>query len=167
MSKKLKGMIADLCGLLGDVLEELAETSPPADDPPARGKAKDDEPAPARRGKKKGPSIDDVRDKLTDLANERGRPATIKMLKEFKAATVDDLDEADYQEIIDAIDEEIGDAGDEDDGKGKGKGFDVDEEEEKPARGRRSAKDDDEEAAPARRGRPAGKAPARRGSSRR
>lgn len=70
----------------------------------------DEEPAPKKKAKKKGPTIDDVHDACQVRAKaggKAGRAEVLKILKKgWKVESVAELDEEDYQDVIDALEVE-------------------------------------------------------------
>lgn len=55
--------------------------------------------------KKKGPTVDDVRAKLKGYGAIEGKEAAIKIIKDFGADSVSELDPAKFQAVIDKVDE--------------------------------------------------------------
>lgn len=67
--------------------------------------SEDEEEAPVKKGKKKAPTEEDVIDALKLYSEKHDRKAAIKMLKKFKVAKVQDLEESDYPKLIKLLEE--------------------------------------------------------------
>ena len=69
------------------------------------GDAKEAKPDKKGRKAKGGPTVEDVRTKLKEYAALEGKSAAIQILNDAGAASVGELDEGKFQDVIDKCDE--------------------------------------------------------------
>jgi len=100
--------------------EEPEEEAEEEEEPPKKKKApaKKEAPAkkaPAKRGRKPtGPTMAQILDKLREVKEELGAETVKELFEEFEVKKASDLAEEDYKEFLEACDEALEEAGDED-----------------------------------------------------
>lgn len=120
--EELTQAVIDLTAAMGNGATAPAEEPEPEEEeeelPKKKTPAKKTTPAkkstPAKRGRKPaGPTLATVHDKLREVQDELGKDTVKELLEEFEIKKVSELEEEDYKEFLEACDEALEEADEE------------------------------------------------------
>jgi hypothetical protein len=104
----MSGLLEKVLEKLDEVLEALQEprqgNSPPPADPAPTNRKRTRTPD---KAKNKAPTLDDVKGKLKEVLDEKGRGVAVSILETFDAAKVGDLEEEQFPDFMQACKEAL------------------------------------------------------------
>lgn len=103
-----------MSGVLEDLIEKVDAILAILNDKPAPAKDEDEDETPKKRTRtpNKKPAVDiaAVKEKMKEVLDQQGRKTGLKLLKDFDAEKLGDLEESQYEDFIKACDEALEEA---------------------------------------------------------